>query len=148
MIWPLKRGVGGGVASNFWSKLKTNIPNGLLMARFPIKSGVKIDFGAQFDFFFFPCLAPKWALPAMFPPPTGGMRVAQPPKLFRRLIASPFPWFVTVHNLGCELSSFSTCFFGKKSYSIVLSHKKELYTKEQKNALAQHVLISAPRLLR
>ena len=67
-FWPLKRGVGGGLTSTFWSKLKTNIPNGLLMARFPIKSGVKVDFGAPFDFFFFfPVWRPNGQSPPCFP---------------------------------------------------------------------------------
>ena len=44
-------------------------------------------------------------------PPTRGVRLARPKKSSRALSASPFPWFVAAHNLGCELSSFSTWFF-------------------------------------
>ena len=91
-FWPLKRGVGGGVTSTFWSKLKTNIPNGLLMARFPIKSGVKVDFGAPFDFFFFSCLAPKWAIPAMFPHPQEAWGWPNPQKVYGGSLQ--------VHSLG------------------------------------------------
>merc|ERR1711965_92354 len=61
-----------------------------------------------------PFLAPfvlKWALfRHVFPPTGGGVRVARPRKISWFLSTSPFPWFVTVHNLGHELSSFSTIF--------------------------------------
>ena len=39
-------------------------------------------------------------------PPTRGVRLARPKKSSRALSTSPFPWFVAVHNLGCQLSSF------------------------------------------
>ena len=57
MNWPsaLKGDVGGRLTSNFQSKMKKNMSNGLPVTWFPNSSETKIDFGANLeaDFFHF-----------------------------------------------------------------------------------------------